>query len=367
MDYVDQYGPVVLENIAPERWPVYVALGAVALPDRHGAGGSGAGGNGAAVCEWWPGGVVMVAADCELPDRGYAFHARLGGGRDKDSWIDFLGSLSGAPAWVVADRDCGLADAVAESWPDTALFVCENVLRDELLAAARRDHIPERRPERGPVFDEIRGAFRDAARWQELVAMAESLSPARCFNVRGWIEDNESLVMSQLLLKARYRNAPMDARSLNLATADLKEKVIRRAGATRNLWRLNLRLALIAAHWSELDRERDYVAGLTRHFASPTGPSWARRKTARPDWASGRDFGGARSIDDFLLAAETRRRAAEAARVERPRVAARLAEFQASEGRMASAGRALGSPLPRLVSASRRRGRDAAGRVAVRG
>ena len=325
MDYVDRYGPVVLESIAPERWPVYVALGSVSVPAR---GRLEAAGSFGVVS----GGEVMIAADCEMPGRGYAFHARFGGGRDKDSWIDFLRSLSGAPTWIVAASEDGISQAVAELWPDTILFACENHLRDGLRAAARRDRIPERRPERGPVFDEIRGALRDAAHWQELVLMTAALLPSQSSHLRRWLDDHEALVRSQFLLKQRHRNAPTDGRAVEPAAAEIRAKLLTRAGLMRNLWRLNMRLALMAAHWSDLDREREYIANLERHFASPDGPARVPRKSARPDWASGRDFGGARSIDEFLAAAEARRRAAEEGRAaeeraDRMRVSSRSPEL----------------------------------------
>jgi len=45
MDYVDQYGPVILGRVAPERWPVYVALGTVQVPRGHSRAGRGGAGD----------------------------------------------------------------------------------------------------------------------------------------------------------------------------------------------------------------------------------------------------------------------------------------------------------------------------------
>jgi hypothetical protein len=307
MDYVDQYAPAVLEWIAPERWPVYVALGTVAVPGR---GRSQAFGASAGECR----GEVMVAADCETPGRGYAFHARFGAGRDRHSWIDFLGTLAGSPAWIVAAPEDGLAEAVSELWPGTTLFACENHLRDDLRAAARRDLVPERTPERGPVFDEARGALRDTERWQDLLDAVDRLPPSRSANLRAWVEDHEALVLTQLLLKKRHRTAPTDDGALDTAREEIRDGLFARSGLVRNLWRLNLRLALMSAHWSELDHEREYIAALDRHLAGPADPARGRRRAPRRDWASGRDFGGARSIDDFLATADARRVAADADR-----------------------------------------------------
>lgn len=310
MDYVDQYGPVILRDIAPERWPIYIALGSVPVArqkrDRD---------SGAALTV--PGGEIMIAADCELPGHGYAFHARFGGGSDKDSWIDFFRTLTGEPTWIVAARNDGLSEAVADHWPNTVLFACEDHLRDALRDAARADGILEKRPERGPLFDEIRGAFRDLVHWQEFVDVAEALAPAGPSRLRGWLDDNEAFVLSQFFLKKQYRSAPTEDGPVRPAMAEIRKKLLQRSGSVRNLWRLNLRLALMCAHWSELDREREYAAALDRHFASLADPARARRMVSRPDWASGRDYGGARSIDDFLAESEMRR---EAARNERARL-----------------------------------------------
>jgi hypothetical protein len=302
MDYVDQYGPVILEAISPERWPVYVALSSVPLPPRKRRGHLPGGMAGRIAA-----GEIMVAADCELAGRGYPFHARFAGGRDKDSWVDFFRSLVGRPTWIVADHDEGLAEAVAEFWPDACLFVCEDHLRHQLRSAARADRIREERAERGPVFDEIRHALMDVGHWQELLEMVASLLPEHSAHLRRWIDDNEALVLSQLLFKRRVPRAPTGCAVLEPALADIHGKLIPRSGATRNLWRLNLRIALMCAHWSGLDREREYIAALGRHFAGPARQARARQSVARPDWASGRDFAGASSIDDFLAAAEERR------------------------------------------------------------
>jgi hypothetical protein len=303
MDYVDQYAPAVLDLIAPERWPVYVAVGAVETGPRGRRGGTGA----AATNR----GVVMVAADCETPGRGYPFHARFGAGTDRDCWIDFLQTLSGAPAWIVAAPDDGLAEAVADIWPATTRFVCENHLREALRTAARADHIPERSPERGPVFDEARGAFRDADHWQALRDAVERLAPARSAHLREWIDENEALVPAQLLLKRRHRTAPTEDGALDPARTAIRDGLLARSGQVRNLWRLNMRLALMGAHWSELDHEREYVAALDRHLAALADPARGRRRATRRDWASGRELGGARSIEDYLAAAEARRTAAD--------------------------------------------------------
>jgi hypothetical protein len=86
------------------------------------------------------------------------------------------------------------------------------------------------------------------------------------------------------------------------------------------MWRVNLRLALMCAHWSGLDLEAEYVGALNRHFAGTSrargtdlaaagGAGAGRAGATRPNWASGRDFGGARSLDDFLASAAERRRA----------------------------------------------------------
>jgi hypothetical protein len=303
MDYVDQYAPAVLEGIAPERWPIYVALGTVAVSSRDRLGvGDGPGGERR--------GEVMVAADCETPGRGYPFHARFGAGRDRNSWIEFFGTLGGSPTWIVAAPDDGLAGAVAESWPGATLFVCENHLRDGLRAAARRDHVSEPRPERGPVFDEARGALRDAEHWQDLVDAVGRLAPARSANLRAWVQEHETLVLTQLLLKKRHRTAPTDDGALETARAGIRDGLLTRSGQFRNLWRLNLRLALMSAHWSELDHQREYIAALDRHVAALADPARVRRRASRRDWATGRDFGGARSIDDYLAAADARRVAA---------------------------------------------------------
>ena len=194
MDYVDQYGPVILGSVAPDRWPAYVALGSVAVPrmPRRSVGAVGG-----AVAGHGGGGQILVAADCELPGRGFAFHARFAGANDKDSWIDFFRSLAGRPTWIVAERSEALSRAVAEHWPETIFFGCEEHLREGLRAAARADRLPERDRERGPIYDEIRAAFRDLARWEELVQAGEKLPPARSSNLRRWLEDNEALVLAQ--------------------------------------------------------------------------------------------------------------------------------------------------------------------------
>ena len=303
MDYVDQYAPAILRAVAPTAWPVYLALGSEPIGRKKRRTDTGTG-NGAA-------GEILIAADCEVPGRGYAFHSRFGGGRDKDSWIDFFRSLSGVPIWIVADLDRRLAEAVADFWPETILFACEVHMRNGLRDAAREDRLPETSAEHGPVFDEIRRAFGGLAGWQELVDAVEAVPPAHSPRLRRWLDDHEALVLSQFFLKKQFPRAPFHCEAVGPAVAAVREQLAPYAGAMRNLWRVNLRLALMSAHWSGLDREIEYIADLNKHFSAPAGSARAGRKVMRPDWASGRDFGGARSIDDFLAAAEARRKAAE--------------------------------------------------------
>jgi hypothetical protein len=251
----------------------------------------------------------MVAADCELPGHGYPFHARFGGGRDKDSWIDFFRTLPGMPSWIVAERQRGLTEAVADFWPGTVLFASEDRMRRALVDAAGQDGLLDGGSERGGIPVDFRKVFARLGRWQEFVEAVEELPPANSSHLRAWLDANEALVLSQFFLKKQYPNAPTEVAALEPALDDLRDKLLPHAGAMRNLWRFNLRLALMAAHWSGLDGEREYVAVLGRRFIPPVREGKAG-KIARPDWASGRDFGGARSIDDFLAAAEVRRRAA---------------------------------------------------------
>ena len=247
-----------------------------------------------------------------LPGHGYPFHARFGGGDDKDSWIDFFRSLTGAPTWIVAGarrrairggrRLLAEHDPVRMRRPDA-----------RRLCAMPPGQTGSRRSAPTAALSTTRSARRFATSrtgrnswmWQR-----RSSAP-QASQLRRWLDDNEALVISQFFLKRQYRGAPTDDSPVRAAMDEISGKLLGRTGSVRNLWRLNLRLALMCAHWSDLDREREYAAVLDRHFAALADPTRARRTAARPDWASGRDFGGARSIADFLVACEARREAAE--------------------------------------------------------
>jgi len=183
MDYVDQYGPVILRDIAPERWPIYIALGS--LPWR---GRSETAIVGAALTV--PGGEIMIAADCELPGHGYAFHARFGGGSDKDSWIDFFRTLTGEPTWIVAARNDGLSEAVATTGRTRSSSPARTISGTR-CATLRERTASSRAPERGPLFDEI--AVRSAT---SFTGRSSSTSqrrwrPPAHRGLRGWLDDNE--------------------------------------------------------------------------------------------------------------------------------------------------------------------------------
>jgi len=110
--------------------------------------------------------------------------------------------------------------------------------------------------------------------------------------LRRWLDDNEALVLPQFFYKRQYRNAPTTDESVRPAIAEIGRNVIPHAGAIRNLWRMNLRLALMSAHWSELDREGEYVRALERHLALPPGrPRRAGRRPVRTGLPAGTTAG----------------------------------------------------------------------------
>jgi hypothetical protein len=342
MDYIDRYGPVVLEDIKPTHWPRCIALDS--LPIRRKGWRDGAGVSGG-----FQGGEIMVAANCNVRGQSFAFHARLGGGKDKDSWIDFFESLENQPRWIVADRDSGLAQAVEEHWPGTILFACEGHLRDNMRDAARADNIEEKIKNQGPVFDEIRQSLFSPESWLDFVATVDQLEPERSANLRKWINDNEAEVLRQFPLKDRFPDAPFGNGAVEGAIRVIKKELIPTGQRLRNLFRLNLRLALMCAIWSHKASERTYITALRRADAHPN-----------PDWAAGRDFGGSRSIDDFLAVAAERRLDAQARRSYNIK-SARLSEILAERNAQR---RALGLPLIELgplPKPKKRESRDVAG------
>lgn len=326
MDYIDRYAPVVLADIKPTHWPRYIALDSQPIRRKGWRDGAGVSGG-------FQGGEIMVAANCNVRGRGYAFHARLGGGKDTDSWIDFFKSLEGQPRWIVADRDSGLAQAVAEHWPGTILITCEEHLRKNMRDAARADHVEETVKDSGPVFDEIRQSLFSPAYWEDFVACVNHMPPEHSANLRKWINENEADVLRQFPYKFRFLDAPTGNGAVETAITEIRGKIIPNAQRLRNLYRLNRRLALMCARWSHQADERTYTAALLRAGTQ-----------ANPDWTAGRDYGGARSIDDFLLAAAERHLEAQARRGYSVKTA-RLGEILAERNELRAA---LGLPAIEL-------------------
>lgn len=245
--YIDAFAPVIIKAHRPARWPEAIAIDSLPLRKRRFRHGQPQSVNA---------GEVMVAIDHSAsPTRPIL--SRILGGKDGESWADFLASLPEAPRWVVADKDWGIEWAVEQAWPNAILYNCDEHLRRNARTKALEDGIPKWRKtadappdlvivqqeeeddrhwppvrrryhELHPVWGAVLTCLISPEHWEKFKAIVEDEVPAHKMALRTWIADNEALVLHQCDLRLRYPTMPTST-----GQAETFLEIVRRAFAGR--------------------------------------------------------------------------------------------------------------------------------------
>jgi hypothetical protein len=156
---------------------------------------------------------------------------------------------------------------------------------------------------RNPVWVAMEKAQRRPDRWDEFVAAVEKHVPANKHALRSWINRNEDLVLSQVMLRAEHRSNVRGTASAEAVLAHIGRVMGRRIALFRNRRRLDIVLGLICA---QVAHNADPVAyaGRIRGFAEGHGGWTGMTRATWPQW---RDrWVGQSSIDTMLRDADLR-------------------------------------------------------------
>jgi hypothetical protein len=241
--YLDVFGPLIDEQLAPKAWPKILILDSKPLNLR-------AVGYEEFDKTWNPqerGAAIFVAMGSDRPG-GKFVPWRIGLAPDETahSWREFLKQLpdmGDGPEWIVADGAKAIAAAVVSHWPNATFYSCEFHLRKAMCDAAKSDAIWTEDPKHKEVFEQ---ALWDLPRWAAIRRLATAKNAA---NLMNWIQDNDAHVRQQIALHRDNREHPRSNATAErvLDWIDTKFEYRRRRGL-RNAKRLQLVLDLIRTY-----------------------------------------------------------------------------------------------------------------------
>lgn len=233
--YLDAYGPPVLDELLPRRWPRLLVLDSKPLKIRP-----------YGVLGWddWddtmPGGALLAARGTDAEQRQTTpWRVRIAADETHRSWLAFLEQLEGEPEWIVADRSEAIWKAVEMRWPNAQRFYCAWHLAKNLTEAAYRDGVFHSASEFEPA---IRAAFHSTTEWDALADLAEK---HRAENVLLWMIDNEQLIGEQIRLRAQFPDRPRSNGAAERLVAQVDERLGKRRRNFRNVRRLETVIGLM--------------------------------------------------------------------------------------------------------------------------
>lgn len=214
-------------------------------------------------------------------------------------WVEFLGSLPGAPARVVCDNDGRLVRAVRSVWPSAELFICEGHHKQSLIKVLEENGVWGSRSEDDDIqalgVRRVRAAAYQALTlptgWDEFCELARRL---RIKQLDRFIRQHDAEVRDHIARRpAQWRHErglPVAAGPLEQKLRVLRDHYIKhRRFAFRNRERLNRLLLLIHLEMDGYADEREYAAFMRDWLHSNAGrPLLPRRAIADPGRRSSR-------------------------------------------------------------------------------
>jgi len=301
INYLDAYAAGVIEALHPREWPRVLLLDSTTLttkvmrPVKRDGAGTG-GGQAPEPDEEevsLKAGTILIAMDPTGREVRPCL-IRAAGGKEIESWKEFLGTLSGTPEWVIADLDSAIARAVRETWPTTILFHSRHHIAELMRKRAVADGVPTRvrldepvrlaRPlpwtgstERKfgdhPLFAALSEAQRGPEEWAAFLTLIEEHVPSDRLELRSWIATNEVLIARQWRIVEDHGRVPLSTGALEGKIVEWLAPLRRRAGRWQNARRLNLALGLITLRGRGEAREARYAKLVRTQFEARTNLS----------------------------------------------------------------------------------------------
>ena len=204
--------------------------------------------------------------------------------KSQADWKAFLGALPGAPARVVCDNDHGLTNAVAASFPEAELYLCEWHLRHALERLMRK--LRTEQPQHQEAIDELlpdtEAAFTGPSFW---APFTERCHEAGIPRVSEWLNTTGQTVEDQFRRRgprsSRPADTPLSTSPLDAFTNPIRAAITPRAYGLKNRERTNRMLTLMQLHANHQDDVNTYVRHIRDCLEANQGrPSITRRAVA---------------------------------------------------------------------------------------
>jgi hypothetical protein len=309
MDYTDVFAPDLIAAHSPKSWPPIIAIDSFPIlvrdhseccPDRIASGGVRRTRHPGPDAPRNASGYLrprLITHEAPLKETGHILvavgydHAgafprpwliRFAGGRDQESWVEFLRMLPGTPEWIVSDRDRAIKGAVADLWGDKpTTYFCEQHIANNAAEAAILDKLD---PHAGVLKEILEQAQYGPEELGKLEGAAVAFGGTK---LQEWLVANRDEIIGQLAKREGKPLHPRSASACEDAIRSVKAAVADRTQYFANADRLNLLLGLVRNNLVD-------VATLTSYSRT------IRAKLAQTDGRLEANWGEIRDPDGFI-------------------------------------------------------------------
>lgn len=270
-DWLEEFGPVVLANKEPTRWPRILLLDSKGYRPKL------------SVRRSDPYFNIYGALD------GLSQQiVRLSFHRSRGEWAGFLDELPGAPEVVVADDAREIALAVQDKWPRTRLWRSHWHLQHCQLHS---DHQPRDSliPPGHRLEAEIEGAFTSLERWWAFVAACRSELAGNA-RLQRWLEAKADAIAGQV---ADTYFIPKSTGALEQRLRHIDNRIGERRGF-ENKARTDLLLRLWAVQLNHRAHLEEFIRKVRQHVEAGGGRVRPRSRPGGRHAATGRGHGPGR-------------------------------------------------------------------------
>lgn len=265
-DWLNQFGPVILEAYEETHWPETVVLdGTSFLHTNARTGVSSQLFN--VLCAWG-----YEAGD----KKGRLWQVKASPSAQGADWQDFLSALPGKPVSVVCDADKGLVAGVKAHWGrgrgGVLIHQCEHHMWKNGMKALKED---------GHAYygNQLSGllsaAFKSPGGWQAFAqaVQTEPVAPATQKWVKYWDQAMLPQTTRRSTIPAHYSTGALEPK-----IGDIREVLGRRAWTFRNQARMNLLLGLVRLRLNRQDDIQRWAVLIRDHLDAHGGrPAHPRR------------------------------------------------------------------------------------------
>ena len=265
-DWLNQFGPVIIDAYAETEWPECVVLDSTEYQWTNPRTG-------------WRQQlfVILCAWGYEAGEqRGRLWRVEARPHDRKEDWTEFLRALPGVPLSVVHDGDKAIGPAVRRRWSGKVpVHICEHHL---WVNAGRARASDEAAGYTVPTDKQLDAAFQSPGGWRAFRSEARRGGGP---TLTKWVKDNDAQVSAQTKRRASIP-AHYSTGALDRAIAQLRKATQSRAWTFRNRERMNLLLGLMRLRVTRQDSPDAWAELIRQHLEARGGQPARPRRLADP-------------------------------------------------------------------------------------